>query len=151
MPRILFLCHGNICRSPMAEFVMRDLVRRKGLSNQIETASAALHRDALGWPPHEGTRKKLAQQGIYTDGKVAVLACRQDYDKYDYLIGMDRENLSDMHRLFGEDRAGKIHLLLDFTDHPRDVADPWYTDDFDATWQDVNEGCAALLTHILAK
>lgn len=150
MIKLLFLCHGNICRSPMAEFVMRDLVRRKGLSGKIETASAALHRDVLGWPPHRDTQEKLSEIGVSTEGKTAVLARREDYSQYDYLIGMDEENREDMRRLFGPDPAGKLHLLLDFTDHPRDVADPWYTHDFDVTWQDVNEGCEALLKHILA-
>lgn len=130
---------------------MRRMVEDKGLGDEIETASAALHRDALGWPPHRGTQEKLAEIGVSTRGKVAVLARREDYDRYDYLIGMDRENLADMRRLFGPDKEGKLHLLLDFTDQPRDVADPWYTGDFDVTWQDVNRGCAALLDHILAQ
>ena len=150
MIKVLFICHGNICRSPMAEFVFRDMVRRRGLSDQVETASAALHRDAIGCPPHRGTREKLAGAGISTAGKVAVLARREDYERYDYLIGMDEANRADMRRLFGPDPCGKIHLLLDFTSHPRDVADPWYTHDFEATWQDINAGCDALLTHILA-
>ena len=151
MIKILFMCHGNICRSPMAEFVFRDMVQKQGLSDQIQVASAALQPDAIGCPPHRGTQQKLARAGISTEGKLAVLARRQDYDRYDYLIGMDAENWADMHRLFGSDPAGKLHLLLDFTDHPRDVADPWYTHDFDATWRDVNEGCEALLTHLVTR
>ena len=151
MIKILFLCHGNICRSPMAEFVFRDMVRRRGLSDQVETASAALHRDAIGCPPHRGTREKLAQAGISTAGKVAVLARREDYERYDYLIGMDEANRADMRRLFGPDPCGKIHLLLDFTSHPRDVADPWYTGDFDAAWRDIEEGCRGLMAALEAE
>ena len=111
MVRILFLCHGNICRSPMAEFVFRDMVRRRGLSDQMETASAALHRDAIGCPPHRGTREKLAGAGISTAGKVAVLARREDYERYDYLIGMDEANRADIN-------AGCDALLTWILAHP---------------------------------
>ena len=150
MIKILFLCHGNICRSPMAEFVFRDMVRRRGLSDQVETASAALHRDAIGCPPHRGTREKLAQAGISTAGKVAVLARREDYERYDYLIGMDEANRADMRRLFGPDPVEKSTSCWISRLIPGTWPTPWYTHDFEATWQDINAGCDALLTHILA-
>lgn len=146
---ILFVCHGNICRSPMAEFLLRDIVKSRGFSGSFYIASAATSREEIGNPVHRGTRAKLQQRGISTAGKCAVRLEKQDYGKYDFLIGMDRYNISDMLRILGGDPEGKVHRLLDFTDHPRDVADPWYTGDFDTTCDDVLEGCNALLDHIL--
>lgn len=145
MKKILFVCHGNICRSPMAEFVMKDLVRVAGREREFEIASAATSAEELGNPVYPPARKKLAEHGIGCAGKTARQLRRSDYDAYDLLIGMDAENLRNMHRLFGGDPAGKISLLMDYTPRPRPVADPWYTDDFEATWRDVSEGCAALL------
>ena len=146
---ILFVCHGNICRSPMAEFIFKDLVRRQNLESMFYIASAATSREEIGNPVHRGTRDKLRQHGISTAGKHAVRMEPSDYNKYDYLIGMDHYNRSNMNRMLGGDPQGKIHLLMDFTDHPRDVADPWYTGDFDQTYEDVLDGCRGLLTHIL--
>ena len=143
--KILFICHGNICRSPMAEFVMKDLVRAAGREREFEIASAATSAEELGNPVYPPARKKLAEHGIGCAGKTARQLRRSDYEDYDLLIGMDGENLRNMHRVFGGDPAGKISLLMDYTDRPRPVADPWYTDDFEATWRDVSEGCAALL------
>lgn len=141
--KILFVCHGNICRSPMAEFVMRDMIKRCGLDGKIVTASAATSTEEIGNPVHSGTRRKLREHGISTDGKYAVQLTKSDYDKYDYLIGMDSANIRNMKRITGGDE--KIIRLLDLTDEPRDVADPWYTGDFDTTYNDVVKGCKVLL------
>lgn len=151
MIKILFVCHGNICRSPMAEFVMKQLVRDAGLSGHFEIASAATSTEELGNPVYPPARRKLMEHGIRCDGKRARQLTRADYQKYDYLIGMDSANFRNMHRMCGGDPDGRIHLLMDYTDHPRSVADPWYTDDFDATWRDVSEGCRGLLDEIRKK
>ena len=149
--KILFVCHGNICRSPLAEYLLRHLVQTRGLSDSFHIASAATSREEIGNPVHRGTRAKLQALGISTAGKCAVRLEKQDYGKYDYLIGMDRYNITDMLRILGGDPDGKVSRLLDFTDHPRDVADPWYTGDFDTAYDDVLEGCNALLDHILSQ
>ncbi len=141
--KILFVCHGNICRSPMAEFVMRDMIKKRGLDGKIMTASAATSTEEIGNPVHSGTRRKLREHSISTDGKYAVQLTKSDYDKYDYLIGMDSANIRNMKRITGGDE--KIIRLLDLTDEPRDVADPWYTGDFDTTYNDVVKGCKVLL------
>ena len=151
MTKILFVCHGNICRSPMAEFVMKRLVREQGLDRDFVIASAATSREELGNPVYPPARRMLAQHGITCNGKSAVQMTLADYDKYDYIIAMDPMNLRNMRRIIGSDPEHKVSLLLDFTDHPRGVADPWYTGDFDATYRDVTEGCEALLNHILAQ
>ncbi|MBQ8756485.1 MAG: low molecular weight phosphotyrosine protein phosphatase [Lentisphaeria bacterium] len=146
--RILFVCHGNICRSTMAEFVMKDLVEKAGITD-IEIGSAGTSSEELGNPVHYGTRQKLAQHGISCNGKFARQMNRQDYEKYDLLIGMDNANIRNMHRICGGDPDEKIHRLLDYTKRPGEVADPWYTGDFEETWSDVLEGCQALLNKIL--
>ncbi len=143
MTKILFICHGNICRSPMAEFVMKDLVDKAGLSGQFHIESAATSAEELGNPVYPPARRKLAEHGISCAGKRARQLRRDDHEKYDLLIGMDRENLRNMRRIWGD--TEKIHLLLDFTPRPGEVADPWYTGDFDAAWRDVEEGCKGLL------
>ena len=148
MIKILFVCHGNICRSPMAEFVMKDLVRKAGLENRFLIASKAARRDELGNDTHYGTKAKLRQMGVPFAKRRATLLDRSDYDAYDYLIGMDEENIRDMLRLFGGDPNGKIYKLLRFADEDRDVADPWYTGNFDETYEDVLKGCTALLRMI---
>ena len=145
MYRILFVCHGNICRSPMAEFVMKRLVEEAGRADEFEIASAATSTEEIGNPVYPPARRKLAEHGISCAGKTARQLRRSDYDHYDLLIGMDQYNLRNMQRMCGGDPDGKIHLLLDYTDRPGDVADPWYTDNFDATWRDCMEGCTALL------
>ena len=147
--RVLFVCHGNICRSPMAEFVMKDMVEKKGIAEKFYIASAATSTEEIGNGVHYGTRKKLAEFGISTDGKRAVQLKKSDYDKYDYIIGMDSWNMRNMKRMLPEDVDNKIHLLLDFSDNPRDIADPWYTGDFDTTYDDIFEGCTALMNKIL--
>ena len=148
MIKILFVCHGNICRSPMAEFVMKDLVRKAGLEDRFLIASKAARRDELGNDTHYGTKAKLRQMGVPFAKRRATLLDRSDYDGYDYLIGMDEENMRDMLRLFGGDPNGKIYKLLRFADEDRDVADPWYTGNFDETYEDVLKGCTALLRMI---
>ena len=148
MTRILFVCHGNICRSPMAEFVMKDLVKQAGLEGQFQIASAATSTEEIGRPIYPPARRKLAEHGISCAGKTARQLTRADYVQYDLLIGMDRANIRNMNRICGGDPDGKIKLLPDYTDHPGDVADPWYTGDFDATWRDVLEGCQKLLERI---
>ena len=145
MTKILFVCHGNICRSPMAEFVMNDLLQRAGLSGCAQVASAAVSAEELGNPVYPLARRKLAEHGIRCDGKTARLLQAADYQTYDLLIGMDRRNLEAMRRICGSDPDHKLCLLLDFTAQPRDVADPWYTRDFEQTWLDITAGCTAML------
>ena len=148
MKKILFVCHGNICRSPMAEFVMRELVREAGLTAKISVASRALHTDEIGSDTHRGTREVLNAHGIPFTRRSAALMTRADYDTYDYIIGMDRENMRDLHRLTDGDPSEKVHKLLSFVGEQRDVADPWYTGDFDETYCDVDAGCRALLRQL---
>ena len=148
MIKILFVCHGNICRSPMAEFVMKDMVRKAGLENQFHIASAATSGEELGNPVYPPARRKLAEHGIDCSGKTARRLRKSDYTQYDLLIGMDQVNLRNMHRMCGGDPEGNLHLLLDFTNRPGNVADPWYTGDFEATWRDVEQGCQGLLQEL---
>lgn len=145
MIKILFICHGNICRSPMAEFVMKDLVKKAGLSAKFQIASAATSTEEIGNPVYPPARRKLAEHGIRCDGKTARQLTRKDYDAYDLLIGMDSANMRNMQRMCGGDPQGKMRMLMDYTDHPGSVADPWYSGDFETTWQDVLAGCTGLL------
>lgn len=146
--RILFVCHGNICRSPMAEFVMKDLVRRSWLEDEFYIESAATSTEEIGNEVYPPARRKLAEHSITCKGKTARQMTRGDYDRFDLLIGMDEWNIRNMNRICGGDPEGKIHKLLDYTDRPGDVADPWYTGNFEATWRDVLEGCQCLLERI---
>lgn len=148
MTRILFVCLGNICRSPMAEYVMRDLVRRAGLEEQIQVASAATSREELGNPVYPPARRKLAEHGIACEGHSARQMTAADYDRFDLLIGMDQNNLRNMNRICGGDPQHKLRMLMDYTDRPGEVADPWYTGDFERTWQDVLAGCQGLLEQL---
>ena len=148
MTRILFVCHGNICRSPMAEFVMKDLVKKAGREDEFYIESAATSTEELGNPVHYGTRNILARHGISCDGKYARQMTRADYAKFDLLIAMDDRNLRNMERFTGGDPDGKVSLLMDYTDRPGEVADPWYTGDFQATWDDVYDGCCGLLEEL---
>lgn len=145
MIKILFVCHGNICRSPMAEFVMKDLVKRAGLEACFHIESAAASTEELGNPVYPPARRKLSEHGISCAGKTARQLQREDYPAWDLLVGMDRANLRNMERICGGDPDGKLKLLMDYTDRPGQVADPWYTGDFEETWKDVLEGCRGLL------
>lgn len=148
MIRVLFVCHGNICRSPMAEFILKDMVHKRGLDDDFYIASAATSTEETGNPVHPGTRNKLRQHGISVDGKYAVTLRRSDYDKYDYIIGMEQYNIRNIMRIIGSDPEHKVHRLLDFTDLPGDIADPWYTGNFDDTYDDIYKGCKAFLEKV---
>lgn len=150
MIKILFICHGNICRSPMAEFVFQNMAAKRGLSDRFHADSAATSREEIGNPPHHGTQSVLCRYKIPMYEHHAIQVTHSDYGQYDYLIGMDSYNLSNMRRIFGGDPDGKIHRLLDFSSAPRDISDPWYTGDFEATYADVFEGCEALLDQLTA-
>ena len=143
--KILFVCHGNICRSPMAECVLQDMLAKRGLARQFEVASAATSTEEIGNPVHHGTLQVLRRQGITGCDHRAVQMTQADYDHYDLIVGMDSANLRNILRITGGDVKGKVCRLLDFTTAPRDIADPWYTGDFDATFRDVHAGCNALL------
>ena len=143
------MCHGNICRSPMAEYVMKHLVREAGMEEQFQIASAATSREELGSPVYPPARKKLAEHGISCAGHMARQLQNRDYDEYDLLIGMDYANLRNMHRICGGDFDDKMHPLMEYAGHPdQEVADPWYTRDFDAAWSDILDGCRGLLKHL---
>ena len=149
MIKLLFVCHGNICRSPMAEFVMKDLVDQAGLTDQFYIASAATSTEEIGSPVHRGTRERLAREGISVSGKHAVRLRQADYGEYDLLLGMDSWNIRNMNAMLGGDPERKIHLLLDYTGRPgKDIADPWYTGNFEDTYRDVLEGCQGLLEEL---
>lgn len=145
MKKILFVCHGNICRSPMAEFVMKDLVKKAGLESHFFIESAATSTEEIGNDVYPPAKRKLAEHGISCKGKTARQMTRADYQRFDLLIGMDDWNIRNMTRIVGGDPESKIHKLLDYTTRRGDVADPWYTGDFEATWRDVEEGCKELL------
>ena len=149
MHAVLFVCHGNICRSPMAEFVMKDLVRKAGADTEFFIASAATSTEEIGNPVYPPARRKLAEHGIGCAGKTARQLRQEDYDRFDLLIGMDGANLRNMRRICGGDPEGKLSLLLDWAGRSGDVADPWYTGDFEATWQDVLAGCQGLLDALI--
>lgn len=145
MTRILFVCHGNICRSTMAQFVFEDLAHRAGRSGEFEVDSAATSAEELGNPPHPGTVAKLRREGIPVGRHRARRVRADEYGHWDHIIYMDAENARGLVRILGSDPEGKVSRLLDWTGRPGDVADPWYTGDFDATFRDVHDGCAALL------
>ncbi len=148
MIKIMFVCHGNICRSPMAEFVLSDMLKKRGLDGEIEVSSSATSTEEIGNDIHPGTRRILDKYSVPHTPRRAVELARKDYEKYDLFVGMDSANIRNMHRIFGSDPDGKIIRLLDLTNQKRDVADPWYTGNFEATWQDINVGCEALLKTI---
>ncbi len=148
MTKILFVCHGNICRSPMAEYVMKDLVKREGLEDECSIASAATSTEEIGNGVYPPARRKLQEHGISCAGHAARQLRQADYQAYDLLVGMDRANLRNMLRICGGDPEGKISLLMDHTSRRGEVADPWYTGDFETTWQDVLEGCQGLLEQL---
>lgn len=143
--RILFICYGNICRSPMAHYLMQALAERGGVADLIEVDSAATSREELGNPIYPPARRELEKRGIPVGDHCSRRVTAADYQKYDLLIGMETRNVRDISRICGGDPAGKIARLLDFTDHPRDIADPWYTGDYDTTWREILDGCTAIL------
>ena len=149
MIKILFVCHGNICRSPMAEFVMKQYVKDAGLEKEFEIASAATSREELGNPVYPPARRELAKHGLSCSGKTARQMTAADYDRYDYIPIMDRNNQRNIMRIIGSDPENKVRLLMEYAGSSRDVADPWYTGDFAATWDDITVGCRALLEHII--
>ena len=142
---VLFVCHGNICRSPMAEFVFRDMVEKRGLADRFHIESAATTNEEIGNPVHHGTVKRLAREGISCAGKHARRITQADYDTFDVIVGMDEANMRSMLRTWKNDPAGKVHKMMEFAGTTRDVADPWYTGDFDATYDDIHDGCLGLL------
>ena len=152
MIRVLFVCHGNICRSPMAEFIFKDMVSGRNLADRFYIASAATSTEeiwnGIGTPVYPPAREELARHGISCKGKRAVQLTKADYEKYDYILGMDHWNLKNMMRILKNDPEGKVKLLLDYSDNPRDIADPWYTGGFDVTYSDVVEGCEAFLKYM---
>lgn len=148
MTKIMFVCHGNICRSPMAQFVMQDMVDKMGLHDEFYIASAATSTEEIGNPVHPGTRRKLQENGISCEGKRAVQIKASDYERYDYIIMMDSLNMRNLRRIIKNDDKHKIYKLLDFTQSGGDIADPWYTGNFDITYSDIVRGCRGLLEHM---
>lgn len=155
MIKILFVCHGNICRSPMAEFVMKDLVKKAGMEDQYYIASAATSSEEIwrgvGNPVYPPAKAEMEKHGIQCAGKRAVQMTREDYDHYDLLIGMDSNNIRNMKRIVGGDPEGKIHKMTEYIGETYDVADPWYSGDFQATWRDVSKSCQGLLDYLSGK
>lgn len=148
MISVLFVCHGNICRSPMAEFIFRDMVTKRGNSFNFYIASAATSSEETGNPVYPAARRKLKEHGIICCGKRAIQLNRRDYDRYDYFLGMEERNIKNMKRILGGDPEGKIYRLLEFSEYSRDIADPWYSGDFDTAYNDIREGCEAFLNYL---
>lgn len=149
MIKVLFVCLGNICRSPMAEFVLKDLVKKKNIDNNFLIESAGTSNEEVGNPVHYGTRNKLAEVGISTAGKFARQLKKEDYEKYDYILAMETSNVRSIYRILGDDKNNKVFRLLDFSSNPRDIADPWYTGNFDVTYDDILEGCITFLDRMI--
>ena len=151
MRKVLFVCHGNICRSPMAEMILKHLVRERGLEGQFSIASAATSTEEIGNPVYPPARAELARHGVPVEKRGARQLTRRDYEEYDLLIGMDNANIRNMHRMLGGDPEGKIHRLMDFTTRPGEVSDPWYSDRFDIAYRDIRQGCEALLAWVMER
>ena len=153
MIRVLFVCHGNICRSPMAEFIFKNMINKKQLQSDFYIASAATSTEeiwnGIGNPVYPPAKRELARHGISCDGKRAVQLKKSDYDKYDYLIGMEERNRRNMLRILGSDPENKVSLLLDYSNRPGNIADPWYTGDFETTYRDITEGCEGFLEYLV--
>lgn len=148
MIKIMFVCLGNICRSPMAEFVFKDLVKKEKLEDYFIINSAATSNEEFGNPVHPGTQNKLREYNISTANKTSIQLKTTDYDKYDYIIAMETSNLRGIMQIIKKDPQNKVSRLLDFTTNPHDIADPWYTGNFDQTYDDVYAGCIALLEYL---
>lgn len=150
MIKVIFICHGNICRSPMAEFILKDLVKKHGLEDMFYIASAATSTEEIGNPVYPPARRKLMEHGISCEGKRARQMTRADYDKFDYLLAAEERNLINMKRITGGDPDGKMYRILDFSDRPGNIADPWYSGDFDTAYRDILRGCEAFLHRVCA-
>ena len=148
MINVLFICHGNICRSPMGEFILKDMVAKRGIAHKFYIESAATSTEEIGNPVYPPARNKLRANGIDCTGKTARQITKADYKKFDYIFCADSYNIKNALRIFGGDPENKVCRLLDLTDRPRDIADPWYTGNFDITWDDIVEGCEAFLNKI---
>ena len=152
MIRVLFVCLGNICRSPMAEFIMKSIISERGLSDRFYIASAATSTEEIwngvGNPVYPPAKRELAKHGISCEGKRAVQITKADYGKYDYILGIEERNIRNILRIVGKDPEHKVKLLLDYSDHPRDIADPWYTGNFESTYRDVVAGCEGFLLYL---
>lgn len=148
MIKVLFVCLGNICRSPMAEFVFKDMVNKLGLNNKFIIKSAATSYEEIGNDIHYGTKEKLIQKGIPFTKRKATRIASEDYNMYDYIIAMEEANVRNIKKIVGEDKKHKICKLLDYSDNPRDIADPWYTGNFDVTYNDIVEGCKAFIKYM---
>ena len=155
MKKIMFVCHGNICRSPMAEFIFRDMIYEKGVADQFVVSSSATSTEeiwnGIGNPIYPPARAELAKHGIVAEGKRAVQLQKGDYEGYDLFVGMDSANIRNMHRILGGDPNGKIHKLMEYTSRGGDVADPWYSDRFDIAYRDIYEGGQGLLQSLLTE
>ena len=151
MIKILFICLGNICRSPMAEFIMKKMIREEGLESQIYVESAGTSSEEVGNPVYYLTKSKLEENGIDCSGKSARKFVSSDYDKFDYIIAMEEKNVRDILKILGHDSSHKVSRLLDFTNKPKDIDDPWYTRDFDKAYEEINKGCTSLLKYIVQK
>lgn len=149
MIKVLFICHGNICRSPMAEFILKDMIKKRGVDHLFHIASCATSREEIGNGVYPPAKAELARHGISCKGKYAVQLTKNDYDTYDMLIAMDSYNIRNIYRLLGADPLGKVTKLMDYTPRGGDVDDPWYTGDFETTYQNIYEGCQCLLDKIL--
>lgn len=148
MIKVLFICHGNICRSPMAEYILKDMVRKNGLEDKFYIESAATSYEEIGNPVYPPARAELAKHGIGCRGHAARKLVKADFEEFDYLIAMEEYNLRNIRREFGEALAKKVSLLLDYTDMPGDIDDPWYTGSFDVTYNEIVMGCEGFLATI---